>query len=221
MKGINPFHFLLNAVEETKDNFRIRVDMRYLNELIHLEILEKAEKLIDIDVFARDEKLIIRGEYHIGDYPLANFLRIHEVLFHVELKPVWVKGNQVRFRVTGYKVWNKEKKKLDLVKVLSYLFPYQKTLLLNRLVNLYPKILSLTRLKNEVRLNLNFYFQKAGILSSSARVHRVNLESNKVILYLRSSVVLKPLVDFFGSSIVSIEEISDPDNQTNSIKKNR
>ena len=208
MKVLNPFHVLINAVEETKENFRIDVDMRYLNELIHIEVLEGSENLLDLDVFAREGKLIVKGEYHVGDYPLAQFFKVHEVLFHVELAPVWVKSNNVRFRVTNYKIWNKARKKIDLVKIVSRIFPYHKNYLLKVLVSLYPHILSLTRLQNEVRLNLNFYFQKAGILNNNVKVHRVDLESNKVILYLRSSVVLRPLVDIFGSNIISLYDVS-------------
>lgn len=208
MKVLNPFSVLMQAVEETKENFRIDVDMRYLNELIHLEVLEGSENLLDLDVFARENKLIVKGEYHVGDYPLANFLRVHEVLFHVELAPVWVKSNHVRFRVTNYKIWNKVRKKIDLIKIFSRIFPYHKNYLLKELVSLYPRILSLTRLQNEVRLNLNFYFQKAGILKNNVKVHRIDLEPNKVILYLRSSVVLRPLVDIFGSNIISVFDVS-------------
>lgn len=206
LKALNPFHFLVNAVQENHDNFRIQVDMRYLNELIHLEV-EKSEKLLDLDVVAREGRMVLRGEYHIGDNRIANFFRIYEVLFHVELVPVWVKKNQVRFRVTGYKIWNKKRKRIDIVRIVAFLFPYHKTLLLKKLVLLYPSILSLTRLQNEVRLNLNYYFQKAGILSSSARVHKFELNPDRVLLSLRSSVVLKPLVDFFGSNIISINEL--------------
>lgn len=206
LKALNPFHFLVNAVQENHDNFRIEVEMRYLNELIHLEV-EKSEKLLELDVVAREGKIILRGEYHIGDNRFANLFKIYEVLFHVELIPVWVKNNQVRFRVMEYKLRNKKKKTIDLVRILSAIFPYHKTLLLKKLVQLYPSILSLTRLQNEVRLNLNFYFQKAGILSSSARVHQFVLNPNKVVLSLRSNSVLKPLVDFFGSNIISITEI--------------
>ena len=130
IKVLNPFQVLISAVEENKENFRIDVDMRYLNELIHLEVLEESENLLDLDVIAREGKLITKGEYHVGDYTLAKFFKVHEVLFHVELSPVWVKSNHVRFRVTNYKIWNKERKKFDLVKIVSRIFPYHKNYLL-------------------------------------------------------------------------------------------
>ena len=222
IKVLNPFQVLISAVEENKENFRIDVDMRYLNELIHLEVLEESENLLDLDVIAREGKLITKGEYHVGDYTLAKFFKVHEVLFHVELSPVWVKSNHVRFRVTNYKIWNKERKKFDLVKIVSRIFPYHKNYLLKELVSLYPQILSLTKLQNEVRLNLNYYFQKAGILNNNVKVHRIDLESNKLILYLRSSVMLRPLVDFFGSSIISIYDVvSQSENLLNQTRKKR
>jgi hypothetical protein len=222
IKVLNPFQVLISAVEENKENFRIDVDMRYLNELIHIEVLEESENLLDLDVIAREGKLIAKGEYHVGDYPLAKIFKVHEVLFHVELAPVWVKSNHVRFRVTNYKIWNKARKKFDLVKIVSRIFPYHKNYLLKELVNLYPHILSLTKLQNEIRLNLNYYFQKAGILNNNVKVHRIDLESNKLILYLRSSVMLRPLVDFFGSSIVSIYDVvSQSENLPNQTRKKR
>ena len=89
MKVLNPFHVLINAVEETKENFRIDVDMRYLNELIHIEVLEGSENLLDLDVFAREGKLIVKGEYHVGDYPLAQFFKVHEVLFCIRFSTFW------------------------------------------------------------------------------------------------------------------------------------
>jgi hypothetical protein len=222
IKVLNPFQVLISAVEENKENFRIDVDMRYLNELIHIEVLEESENLLDLDVIAREGKLIAKGEYHVGDYPLAKIFKVHEVLFHVELAPVWVKSNHVRFRVTNYKIWNKARKKFDLVKIVSRIFPYHKNYLLKELVNLYPHILSLTKLQNEIRLNLNYYFQKAGILNNNVKVHRIDLESNKLILYLRSSVMLRPLVDFFGSSIISIYDVvSQSENLPNQTRKKR
>ena len=222
IKVFNPFQVLISAVEENKENFRIDVDMRYLNELIHIEVLEESENLLDLDVIAREGKLIAKGEYHVGDYPLAKIFKVHEVLFHVELAPVWVKSNNVRFRVTNYKIWNKERKKFDLVKIVSRIFPYHKNYLLKELVSLYPHILSLTKLQNEIRLNLNYYFQKAGILNNNVKVHRIDLESNKLILYLRSSVMLRPLVDFFGSSIISIYDlVSHSENLPNQTRKKR
>ncbi|NBU98523.1 MAG: hypothetical protein EBS19_10005 [Spirochaetia bacterium] len=222
IKVLNPFQVLINAVEESKENFRIDVDMRYLNELVHIEVLEESENLLDLDVIAREGKLIARGEYHVGDYPLAKIFKVHEVLFHVELAPVWVKSNHARFRVTNYKIWNKARKKFDLVKIVSRIFPYHKNYLLKELVSLYPHILSLTKLQNEIRLNLNYYFQKAGILNNNVKVHRIDLESNKLILYLRSSVMLRPLVDFFGSSIISIYDVvSQIENLPNPTRKKR
>jgi hypothetical protein len=222
IKVLNPFQVLISAVEENKENFRIDVDMRYLNELIHIEVLEESENLLDLDVIAREGKLIAKGEYHVGDYPLAKIFKVHEVLFHVELAPVWVKSNHVRFRVTNYKIWNKARKKFDLVKIVSRIFPYHKNYLLKELVSLYPHILSLTKLQNEIRLNLNYYFQKAGILNNNVKVHRIDLESNKLILYLRSSVMLRPLVDFFGSSIISIYDVvSQSENLPNQTRKKR
>ena len=69
---------------------------------------------------------------------------------------------------------------------------------------------------------MNYYFQKAGILNNNVKVHRIDLESNKLILYLRSSVMLRPLVDFFGSSIISIYDVvSQNENLPNQTRKKR
>lgn len=219
MKVLNPFQVIISAVEENKDNFLIDVDMRYLNELIHVQLLENSENLLDLDVVAREGKLIVRGEYHVGDFFLANLFKVHEVLFHVELSPVWVKSNHIRFRVIKYKIWNKERKKIDLVFIFSRIFPYHKNYLLKELTKLYPHILSLTKLQNELRLNLNYYFNKAGILNNNVKVHRIELDSNIVKIYLRSSVVLKPLVDFFGSSFISVYDVGIPSEGTERINR--
>ncbi len=204
LKEINPFQVLLDAVEETKDNYRLEIDMRYINELMHIEVLEEAESLLELDMFAREGKLIARGEYYVGDYLLAGILKVREIGFHAEFVPIWVKANQVRFRIDNFRVWNKAKRKIDLVKWIAKLFPYNQTLILRELVSLYPHILSLTRFQNEVRLNLNYFLQKASLSSDVVKVHKVLLETNRLIFFVRSTVVLKPLADFFGSEVVKV-----------------
>lgn len=208
-KEINPFQVLIGAVEETKDNYRLEINMKYLNELVHLEVLEEAESLLDLDILAREGKIVSRGEYYVGDYLLADLLRVREVGFHAEFTPIWVKGNQVRFRVDNFRVWNKARRKLDFVKWIGKLFPYNRTLILRELVSLYPHILSLTRLQNEVRLNLNYFLQKAKVNPESVKIHKVKIETNKLIFYLRSTIVLKPLADFFGADALRVFSISD------------
>lgn len=204
LKEMNPFQVLFDAVEETRDNYRVEIDMRYINELVHIEVLEEAESLLELDILAREGKLIIRGEYYVGDYLLAGLLKVREVGFHAEFVPVWVKGNQVRFRIDSFRVWNKTKRKFDLVKWITKLFPYNQTLILKELVSLYPHILSLTKFQNEVRLNLNYFLKKANLNSEVVKVHKVLLETNRLILLIRSTVVLKPLADFFGSDVVKV-----------------
>jgi hypothetical protein len=206
-KELNPFQVLFDAVEETKDNYRVEIDMRYINELVHIEVLEEAESLLELDIFARDGRFIVRGEYYVGDYLLAGILKVREVGFHAEFVPVWVKSNHVRFRIDSFRIWNKKKRKFDLVRWIARLFPYNRTLILKELVNLYPHILSLTKLQNEVRLNLNYFLNKAKLNSEVVKVHKVLLETNRLILFIRSTVVLKPLADFFGSDVVKVYSI--------------
>ncbi len=208
LKEINPFQVLLGAVEETKDNYRLEINMKYINELMHIEVLEEAESLLELDILAREGKIVSRGEYYVGDYFLADFLRVKEIGFNADFIPIWVKGNQVRFRVENFRVWNKARKKFDIVKWIAKLFPYNRTLILRELVSLYPNILSLTRLQNEVRLNLNYFLKKANISPESVKIHKVKLETNKLIFYLRSTIALKPLADFFGADAIRVFSIS-------------
>ncbi|MCB1140850.1 MAG: hypothetical protein H7A24_07140 [Leptospiraceae bacterium] len=214
LKIINPFQVLIEAVEETRENYRVEVDMRYLNELIHLEILDKAESLLALDVFAEEGKIQVTGEYFVGDYLLARIFRVRTVLFSVHLIPIWVKSNHVRFQITHYRLKNKEKMKFDPVEIFSRFDPYHKNYILNILVSLYPKILSLTKLKYEIRLNLNYYLQKADLSSDSVKVSRIESHMNTLVLHLRSSVVLRPLVDIFGSNVISVKESTTPKKQT-------
>jgi hypothetical protein len=204
VKQLNPFQVIIGAVEETRDNYRVEIDMRYLNELVHLEVLEEAENLLELDFFAREDKIISKGQYYVGEYRLARILKVREIVFHAEFIPVWVKGNNVRFRISAFRIWNKEKRKMDIVKWISKLIPYNRTYILKELVSLYPNLLSLTKLQNEVRLNLNYFLKKANINHESVKVHKVTLETNKLVLQLRSSVVLKPLADLFGSDVVAV-----------------
>lgn len=208
LKEINPFQVLLGAAEETKDNYRLEINMKYINELIRIEVLEESESLLELDMFAREGKIVARGEYYVGDYSLADLFKVREISFNAEFIPIWVKGNQVRFRVDNFRVWNKSRKKFDIVKWIAKLFPYNRTLILRELVSLYPHILSLTRLQNEVRLNLNYFLKKANITPELVKIHKVKLETNKLIFYLRSTIILKPLADFFGADAVRVFSIS-------------
>jgi len=208
VRELNPFQVLIGAVEDSKDNYRVDIDMRYVNELVQLEVLEESENLLDLDIFALDGSLFVKGEYHIGDYPFAGFLNLHEVIFNAEFVPIWVKSNNVRFRLVDFSLKNKEKKKFDIVKLISRLFPYHKVYIMREIVSLYPALLAMTRLKNEIKFNLNYFLEKANLNQNAVKIHKVELEPNKLKFFVKSNVVLKSLVDVFGSRVISVHTVS-------------
>ncbi|MDX1960267.1 MAG: hypothetical protein SFU98_16985 [Leptospiraceae bacterium] len=204
---LNPFQNLLKAPEDNKDNFRLDVDMRFLNELIRREVLDESENLLNLDAFAREGKIIVRGEYHTGNYRLARLFKVYEVLFNVDLVPVWVKSNQVRFRISSSLLRNKKKRKFDFVKWIAEILPYHKRIIIQELADLYPNQLSLTKLKYEIKLNLNYYLEKANLSPDAVKVHKVIVETDRLVFYVRSTIVLRSLVDFFGSQVLSVTDL--------------
>jgi hypothetical protein len=203
---LNPFPILKEVVEETKENYTLRVNMRYLNELIKMEILEDSIFLKDLKVGSMIGKIVISGTYDVERFFIAKLFKIQKVNFSFHLVPIWVRANSIRFRIKNYRLENSEKTKFKLLEFFSKFDPFHKKYILNELVSLYSYLISLTRLKYEVRLNLNYFLQKARLSNETVKISRLELEENTLILYLRSSVVLKPLIEVFGSNVIDIQE---------------
>lgn len=197
---------IFQATDEITDEYRVILNLRYINELINLEVVEESENLESFAVDARKGKIYLTGNYKVGAYYFARLFKIHSVDFRVELTPIWVKNNHVRFRITNYRISNPESKKFDLVKILSFIDFYHKNYILTQIVEDFPRMLSLTKLKQEIRLSLNYFLDKASI-SANIHIKKIFADKHKVVFIVHSGILIKSLMDFFGSDIVQVEPL--------------
>ncbi len=154
---------LLNATDEIKDEYKVSLNLRYINELLYLQVVEETEKLDTFTIDSNKGKVYLEGNFITRYYPLAKIFKIESVNYIVELTPIWVKHNHVRFRISDYKIWDGRPRKFDFVRFISRFDFFHKRYILETIVKLFPKFLSLTKLHNEIRVNLDFFLNKVKI----------------------------------------------------------
>lgn len=205
---INPVELILakiNRPPEEKDNYKVTVNLKSLNSVIHGLVVEKTRNLEKLAFDSYKGNLNLRGHYIVRDYPLARAFRLNAVDFYAKLRPVSVRNNHIRFRVENFVLENHKKKKFDLVRLLSRFDPIHKRIIMKAVVEVIPEILSLTRLQNEVRFNTNYFLEKVPGLAEHIRISRVIPDQGLVYVYLRSNTMIKALMDGFGPEFLTID----------------
>ena len=112
----------------------------------------------------------------------------------------------MRFRISDYKIWDGRPRKFDFVRFISRFDFFHKRYILETIVKLFPKFLSLTKLHNEIRVNLDFFLNKVKI-GHNIEIKKLVAHNHKILFYVRSSVLIKSLMDIFGIDIVVVESI--------------
>ncbi len=197
---------LLNAAEEIKEDYRVSLNLRYINELLYLQVVEETESLDTFTIDSNKGKVYLEGNFITRYYPLAKFFRIESVNYKVELKPIWVRHNHVRFKISDFKIWDGRPRKFDLVRFISRFDIFHKRYILQTIVKLFPNFLSLTRLNNEIRVNLDYFLNKINT-SHNIEIKKLSAHNHKILFLVRSNILVKSLMDIFGIDIVVVEPV--------------
>jgi hypothetical protein len=174
--------------------------------MIFIEVIEDARYLNSLELSSKNGTMIVSGNYDVGRFRLAKFFKLETVDFKVELKPIWVRNNHVRFKILRHTISNPLAKKIDLVALLSHIDPFHKAFLLDVIVNEFPYLLSLTKLKNEIRLDLNYFLNKFSGYTGNLDIRRVEAKEDRISFLLRFHPVIASFVEFFGADVVVVEE---------------
>jgi hypothetical protein len=180
---------LLNAAEEIKEDYRVSLNLRYINELLYLQVVEETESLDTFTIDSNKGKVYLEGNFITRYYPLAKFFRIESVNYKVELKPIWVRHNHVRFKISDFKIWDGRPRKFDMVRFISRFDIFHKRYILQTIVKLFPNFLSLTRLNNEIRVNLDYFLNKINT-SHNIEIKKLSAHNHKILFLVRSSILV-------------------------------
>ncbi|MBP9885275.1 MAG: hypothetical protein KBF93_03200 [Leptospiraceae bacterium] len=197
---------LLNAAEDIKDDYKVSLNLRYVNELLYIQVVEETEKLDTFTIDSHKGKVYLEGNFITRYYPLAKFLKIESVNYIVELTPIWVKHNHVRFQISDFKIWDSRPRKFDFVRFISQFDFFHKRYIIQTIVKLFPNFLSLTRLNNEIRVNLDYFLNKINN-HHNIEIKKFIAHNHKILFFVRSSILVKSLMDMFGIDIVTVEPI--------------
>ncbi|HMV42219.1 MAG TPA: hypothetical protein PK079_06820 [Leptospiraceae bacterium] len=206
---------LLNAADEQlKEDYKVSLNLRYINELIYIQVVEETEHLDTFTIDSNKGKVYLEGNFITRYYPLAKFFRIESVNYKVELTPIWVKNNHVRFRISNFQIWDSRPRRFDIVRFISSFDFFHKRYIIQTIAKLFPNFLSLTRLNNEIRVNLNYFLNKVNP-AHNIEIKKLSAHNHKILFQVRSNIIIKSLMDMFGIDIVVVEPIQDTDSFIN------
>lgn len=206
---INPLHFFLPPKAVPKSNYRVTLLLRNIQEIIRTEIMKKDEDLLSLRITVEKDEIYLTGEYQMTWLFLARWCAIRSIFFRVRLRPGRVSHNKAECRIVGYRVWDTSPSYIDFVRLVGKWEPFHKKRLLHSIVSSFPKVLSLSGLQWEVLIDLNYFLDQvpsiAGSMAGSIEVTQLLTDGDNLLFSVKSSTLLKPLMDFFGPEYLSIE----------------
>ncbi|HNH03095.1 MAG TPA: hypothetical protein PLP72_26310, partial [Leptospiraceae bacterium] len=102
----------------------------------------------------------------------------------------------------------------DIVRFISSFDFFHKRYIIQTIAKLFPNFLSLTRLNNEIRVNLNYFLNKVNP-AHNIEIKKLSAHNHKILFQVRSNIIIKSLMDMFGIDIVVVEPIQDTDSFIN------
>ncbi len=210
--SLNPLDLFFKKIpvhHTEKDNYKVTLNLNSLNRVIQTQVVEKTDNLKKLTFDSQNGRLNLEGYYNVTHYSIARLWGVSAVNFYAILDPVWVKNNTIRFKILSFRLENHKKKKFDLIKILSRFDFFHRKMILESIVEVIPEILSLTRLNNEIKFNTNYFLDKIPSIAGKISITRVYPYKGEVYFYVKSSTILKALLDFFGPEFIKLDEIDE------------
>ncbi|MCZ8342397.1 MAG: hypothetical protein O9301_05135 [Leptospira sp.] len=205
----NPFNLFLAPKVVPKSNYKVTLILSNLKVIIQKEIIEKDPDLESLEITSSKGEIILRGVYRMDWLWIARVLKIKRINYRVRLRPVSVKENKAHLKIIGYRVWDIKERKFDFIWWFSKVEPFHKKKVLNSIIKNAPHLLSLTGLQWEILFNLNFFLEQVPSIAGKIEIQYVVGDNKEIYIFVRSSTILKPLVDFFGPEYVKIDFIEE------------
>jgi hypothetical protein len=199
---------ILNASDEIQEDFKVTINLRYINELIFYKVVEGSQKIDTFIIDSKQGNVFLEGNFITQKYLLAKILKIQSVNYRVKLKPIWVRQNAVRFKIIRFQIWNSKPQKIDLVKIISNIDILHKRYILKTIVELFPEFLSLTKLNNEIRVNLDYFLKKV-YNTHTIKIRKIFLDKHRIHFKVHSNLLIRSLIDFFGADVISISKFNE------------
>ncbi len=187
-----------------KSNYKAVLYLKNLESYIQAKIVEPSEEIKILHLDSMNGLISIEGIYDPRTYFWARVLRIGLIHYHARLKVVNIENNIVRFKFTAYSLDNPDRKKWDFIKFFSRFDPFHKKRILNKIVKEFPNTLKLTPIQWEIQLNLNYFLNQVPSLAGKIKVIKAFPENSTILFEAQSSVIMKPLMDFFGPEFIKI-----------------
>jgi hypothetical protein len=211
---LNPVKLFLESAESLpgmKSNYKTTLFLLNIAPLIRKKLVQPNDEILSLYLGSDPKEIILQGEYDPKQYFWARFLRVKVVEFEARLKVVSIDGNVVRFKFSHYSLKNPNRKHWDWVRWFSRFDPIHKKRILRKIVNLFPEVLRLTPIQWEVLFNLNYFLNQVPSIAGNIQVIGCEIRSEEIDFRCRSSVMLKPLADFFGPEYIKVKYLGEGD----------
>lgn len=205
----NPLNLFLPPKVVPKSNYKVTLLLGSLRKVISTEIIAEDPDLESMEVSSAKGEVILTGVYRMGWLWIARFLKVESIRYRVRLKPVSVKDNKARLKIVGYRVWDTKPRRFDFVRWFGKVDPFHKKKVFESILYAAPHLLSLTGLQWEILFDLNYFLNLVPSIAGKIEIQYIIGDNNELYIFVRSSTILKPLVDFFGPEYLKIDYIEE------------
>ncbi|EOQ88749.1 hypothetical protein LEP1GSC202_1471 [Leptospira yanagawae serovar Saopaulo str. Sao Paulo = ATCC 700523] len=205
----NPLNLFLPPKVVPKSNYKVTLLLGSLKKVIQTEIIAEDPDLESLEVGSSKGEVILTGTYRMEWLWIARFLKVQSIRFRVRLKPVLVKDNKARLKIVGYRAWDTKPRRFDIVRWFVKIDPFHKKKVFESIMHEAPHILSITGLQWELLFDLNYFLNLVPAIAGKIEIQYLVADHNELYIFVRSSTILKPLVDFFGPEYLKIDYIEE------------
>ncbi|GEM_PF-2108325 len=188
------------------ESYKVITHQKSLNSVLEKRILPYTEDLREIKVVPMEGTVQLRGVIKEPD-ALKKF-KAGDIYFILTLSKEEITGDEVFLTIRQLKVFN-PKKKLDIVKIInSYSNVIQKKILDGLTGGKSP--FAMVEPYHSIKFNLNYILEQIPTeVSLLGKVKILNLafESNRIIWYIHSSLMIKNVINYFGPDYIEFEKV--------------
>lgn len=205
----NPLNLFLPPKVVPKSNYKVTLLLGSLKKVIQTEIISEDPDLESLEVGSAKGEVILTGIYRMEWLWIARLLKVKSIRYRVRLKPMLVKENKARLKIVGYRVWDTKPRRFDFVRWFVKIDPFHKKKVFESIIHAASHILSLTGLQWELLFDLNYFLNLVPTIAGKIEIQYLVADNNELYIFVKSSTILKPLMDFFGPEYLKIDYIEE------------
>lgn len=188
------------------ENYKLITHQKRLNSMLEKRILPYSEDLLEVKIIPMEGVVQFRGL--IKEPDVLRKVKAGDIYFTISLVKDEITEQEIYLNIKQFKVFN-PKKKVDILKIINkYSRIIQKRILDGFTGPKSP--FDLVDPYKQIKFNLNYILEQIPTevnLLGRVKILNISFESNKIIWYINSGLMIKNVINYFGPNYIEFEKV--------------